>query len=81
MVNNFLINQLFKSLIFSARRVFIIVLAIFISALVSSAFLNIYFDLDTKLSKELKAYGANLNILPTKTNELISNHALEKLKG
>ncbi len=81
MVNNFLITQLFKSLIFSARRVFIIVLAIFISALVSSAFLNIYFDLDTKLSKELKAYGANLNILPTKTNELISNHALEKLKG
>lgn len=81
MANNFLTRELFKSLIFSYQRVFIIVLAIFIAAVVSSAFLNIYFDIDTKLSKELKAYGANMNVLPAKENELISNEALQKLKS
>lgn len=80
MVNSFLTKELFKSLIFSFQRVFIIVLAIFIAALVSSAFLNIYFDIDTKLSKELKAYGANLNILPTKENQNINNQAFERVK-
>ncbi len=73
-------RELFKSLIFSFQRVFIIILAIFIASLVSSAFLNIYFDIDTKLSKELKAYGANLNILPTKENENINNQAFERAK-
>lgn len=81
MANNFLTRELFKSLIFSYQRVFIIVLAIFIAAVVSSAFLNIYFDIDTKLSKELKAYGANVNVLSAKENELISNEALQKLKN
>lgn len=80
MVNSFLTKELFKSLIFSFQRVFIIVLAIFIASLVSSAFLNIYFDIDTKLSKELKAYGANLNILPTKENQNINNQAFERVK-
>ena len=80
MVNSFLTKELFKSLIFSFQRVFIIVLAIFIASLVSSAFLNIYFDIDTKLSKELKAYGANLNILPTKENQNINNQAFERAK-
>ncbi len=81
MVNSFLIRQLFKSLIFSYQRVLVIVLAIFIAALVSSAFLNIYFDIDTKLSKELKAYGANVNILSTKDNEGISNADFERIKN
>ena len=81
MVNSFLIRQLFKSLIFSYQRVLVIVLAIFIAALVSSAFLNIYFDIDTKLSKELKAYGANVNILSTKDNEGISNADFERIKS
>ncbi len=81
MVNSFLMRQLFKSLIFSYQRVLVIVLAIFIAALVSSAFLNIYFDIDTKLSKELKAYGANVNILSTKDNEGISNADFERIKN
>lgn len=81
MVNSFLMRQLFKSLIFSYQRVLVIVLAIFIAALVSSAFLNIYFDIDTKLSKELKAYGANVNILSTKDNESISNADFERIKS
>ena len=80
MINNFLLRELFKSLIFSYQRVFVIVLAIFIAALVSCAFLNIYFDIDIKLSKELKAYGANLNVFSARENENISNESYENLK-
>ncbi|KGI56121.1 ABC transporter permease [Campylobacter sp. MIT 97-5078] len=79
MVNEFALKQLFKSLIFSYQRVFIMVLAIFLAVCVSVAFLNIYFDIDTKLSKELKAYGANLTILAVKEDELISNESYKKL--
>lgn len=81
MASNFLGRELFKSLIFSYQRVFVIVIAVFIAALVSSAFLNIYFDIDTKLSKELKAYGANVSIVSAKENALISNEAFAKLKS
>ncbi|NDJ27444.1 hypothetical protein DMB95_04910 [Campylobacter sp. MIT 12-8780] len=79
MVNDFVLKQLFKSLIFSYQRVFIMVLAIFLAVCVSVAFLNIYFDIDTRLSKELKAYGANLTISATKEDELISNENYKKL--
>ena len=81
MASNFLGRELFKSLIFSFQRVFVIILAVFIAALVSSAFLNIYFDIGTKLSKELKAYGANVSIVSAKENALISNEAFERLKS
>ena len=62
MVDKFFLNELFKSISFSYQRLFIIVLSVFIGALTCSAFLNIYFDIDTKLSKELKAYGENVMI-------------------
>ena len=81
MASNFLMRELFKSLIFSFQRVFVIILAVFIAALVSSAFLNIYFDIGTKLSKELKAYGANVSIVSAKENALISKEAFERLKS
>lgn len=64
----FFSHQIKNSLIFSIQRVLIIVVSIFIGAAVSSAFLNIYFDIDTKISKELKAYGANFTLSPKDTN-------------
>ncbi|TQR29524.1 hypothetical protein DMB92_07925 [Campylobacter sp. MIT 99-7217] len=79
MGNKFLWTQIFKSLIFSYQRLFVIVLAIFIGSMVSSAFLNVYFDIDTKLSKELKAYGANMVISPKNSN-FISNEEFQSLK-
>lgn len=55
-------KQISNSIRFSFQRSFVIIIAIFIGAMVSSSFLNIYFDIDSKMSKELKAYGANLTI-------------------
>lgn len=80
MIDKFFCKELFKSLSFSYQRLFIIALSIFIGAMVSSAFLNIYFDIDTKLSKELKAYGANVIITPIK-NEFITNKDIDTIKN
>ena len=80
MVDKFFLNELFKSIAFSYQRLFIIVLSVFIGALTCSAFLNIYFDIDTKLSKELKAYGANVIIEPKNDKELILNQDYEEGK-
>ncbi len=45
----------------------------------SSAFLSIYFDIDTKLSHELKAYGANVIVSP-KNAKFISNEKYAEFK-
>lgn len=79
MANNFFIQEVFKSLIFSYKRVSVIFIAIFIGAMVSSSFFNIYFDIDTKLSKELKAYGANFIITP-KNDEFLSMQEFMQIK-
>ncbi len=80
MANNFLFRQIFKSIFLGANRVFTIVLSIFLAALVSSAFLNIYFDLGAKLSHQLKAYGANVNIIAARGGAL-SNSNLAALRA
>lgn len=79
MADKFFLKDIFKSLIYSRQRLFIIALSVFIGALISSAFLNIYFDIDTKLSHELKAYGANVLISP-KNENMISNEKFAEFK-
>lgn len=84
MADKFFLKDLFKSLIFSYQRLFIIALSVFIGALISSAFLNIYFDIDTKLSRELKIYGANVVISPKNGNFISDENFLafkEKLEA
>lgn len=75
--NNFLIKSIFKSLKFGYQRVLVIAVAIFIGAMVSGAFLNIYFDIDSKMSKELKAFGANLIITANNDENFIDQNSLK----
>ncbi|MCR6583225.1 FtsX-like permease family protein [Campylobacter insulaenigrae] len=79
MGNNFFAQEIFKSLIFSYKRVSVIFIAIFIGAMVSTSFFNIYFDIDAKLSKELKAYGANFIITP-KNSEFLDMQEFLQIK-
>ncbi|MCX2682598.1 FtsX-like permease family protein [Campylobacter sp. MIT 21-1685] len=80
MADKFFFTEVYKSISFSYQRLFIILLSVFIGALTCSAFLNIYFDIDTKLSKELKAYGANVMLNPKEEQNFISNDEFERLK-
>lgn len=80
MIDSFLIHHILKSLVFSYKKVFLVALAIFMGALISCAFLSVYFDLETKLSKELKAYGANVTITPKKEEILLADADLAMLR-
>ena len=74
--SRFFIHSVFSSLRFASRRVAVIFIAIFIGAAVSAAFLNLYFDTNSKMSKELKAYGANLVVSPKNDEIFIDTNAV-----
>jgi len=60
----FLLRSVFKSLRFSYDRTLIIFISIMLGACVTGAFVNVYLDIDSKMRKELKAYGANVLFTP-----------------
>ena len=62
--NKFFNNVIFKSLRFGFSRVGVIVVSIMLGACVTAAFINVYLDIDSKVSKELKSYGANMVFAP-----------------
>ena len=53
---------LFKSLKVRRNRVFITFFSIMIGAAIITALSSVYFDISTKMSRELRAYGANFFI-------------------
>ncbi|MDR1554770.1 MAG: ABC transporter permease, partial [Campylobacteraceae bacterium] len=58
----FFLKVIFKSLTFSSVRVSIIFVSVALGAAITAAFTNIYLDIEFKMNKELKAYGANFII-------------------
>lgn len=60
----FFYKSIVNSLRISFGRVGVIAVSLFIGACVASAFLNISLDIESKLSNELKVYGANFIISP-----------------
>ena len=86
MVGNsaFFKNLIFKSILGSGLRGFVIFLAIMLGSAVTAAFVNIYADIDKKVSSELNSYGANLIISPkdfenSHINEQILDTKFEKI--
>lgn len=78
--NNFFFNMIKQSLFFSKKRLFIIFLAIFIGAATANSFLNVYFDIDNKMSKEIKAYGANMSLFSV-NKDYLTNDEVNNIKS
>lgn len=57
-------SAIFKSIINSGIRSFVIFVAIMLGSAVCAAFVNIYADIDKKVASELNSYGANLIVSP-----------------
>lgn len=74
----FFINLILKSLKNGSTRVAVIAVSIMLGASVCAAFINVYLDIDAKVSKELKSYGANLVLTPANASELMSESDLDK---
>ena len=90
--SKFFYNTIYKSLKNGSSRVMVIVISILLGACVCAAFVNVYLDIDSKVSRELKTYGANMIFAPKdmatsddmseKTyNEMIAKVPKDKLLG
>ncbi len=62
--NAMFLRILFKSLKIRKNRVFITFFSIMIGASIITALASIYFDISAKMSRELRAYGANFFVGP-----------------
>ncbi|WP_169778614.1 ABC transporter permease [Campylobacter curvus] len=62
--SKFFFNIIYKSLRNGSSRVMVIVVSILLGACVCGAFINVYLDIDSKVSRELKTYGANMIFAP-----------------
>lgn len=60
----FYVNILFKSIKQRKRRIFLAVLAVVMGASLSAGLLNIYFNVNDKVGKELRAFGPNIIMEP-----------------
>ena len=77
MNNKFFYKSILNSLRVSFARVGVIAVSLFIGACVASAFLNISLDIESKLSNELKVYGANFIISPAHGQNHIDSQVYE----
>lgn len=73
----FFYKSILNSLRVSFARVSVIAISLFIGACVASAFLNISLDIESKLSNELKVYGANFIISPAHGQNHIDSQVYE----
>ena len=73
----FFYKSILNSLRISFGRVGVIAISLFIGACVASAFLNISLDIESKLSNELKVYGANFIISPSHGQNNIASKVYE----
>ena len=62
-------------------RIFLAVLAVIMGAAIASTLLTISFDINDKMGRELKSYGANIILQPSSQGSFINESELYKMKG
>ena len=60
-------RMLLSVLVRQKKKLFLIALTVALGVSLATAMLNVMFDVGDKVNQELKAYGANLNIVPKNT--------------
>ena len=60
-------RMLLSVLVRQKKKLFLIALTVALGVSLATAMLNVMFDVGDKVNQELKAYGANLNIVPKST--------------
>jgi putative ABC transport system permease protein len=79
----FFAKMVIKSFLLSRGAASIIFISITLGAAITAAFINIYLDIDSKMNRELKAYGANFIIASKDTyiDEELYKEALSKMES
>ena len=68
-----------KALTHRRSRVIVAVLALAVGAAVAAAMLSVYYDAGRKMSRQLRAYGANVMLEPAAGNEFIRQGTMEQI--
>ncbi|MDR1007374.1 MAG: FtsX-like permease family protein [Campylobacteraceae bacterium] len=79
----FFVKMVFKSLSLSRGAAGVIFVSVALGTAITAAFINIYLDIDSKMNRELKAYGANFIIASKDTyiSENIYENALSQIQN
>jgi putative ABC transport system permease protein len=70
-----------RALIERRGRMMIALTALIVGAAVASAMLSVYYDAGRKMSREIRAYGANVMVAPLETGEFIGEGVLDDIRG
>ncbi len=71
---------LFKAIQRRKLKIALAVLAVVMGASIASTLLTISFDINDKMGRELKSYGANILLLPSEEGKFINESELYKMK-
>lgn len=68
-----------KALIHRRNRVAVAMTAVIVGAAVASAMLSVYYDAGVKMTRELRAYGANILIVPASDRTSFSDENVDRI--
>ncbi|MCX8739904.1 ABC transporter permease [Gilliamella sp. B2824] len=74
-------RMLISVLVRQKKKLFLIALTVALGVSLATAMLNVMFDVGDKVNQELKAYGANLNIVPRGTALVSEMYQLDDNNG
>lgn len=74
-------KMLFGALIRQKKKLLLIALTVALGVSLATAMLNVMFDVGDKVNQELKAYGANLNIVPKSAGLVSERYELDERNG
>ncbi|MWN04826.1 ABC transporter permease [Gilliamella sp. Pas-s95] len=70
-------RMLLSVLVHQKKKLFLIALTVALGVSLATAMLNVMFDVGDKVNQELKAYGANLNIVPRGSSVISEMYQLD----
>ncbi len=81
MNTRFRARLIYRALLLRRRRISIALLALVVGATVASALLTTYTDLEQKMAREFRRYGANLVAGPASSEQTIPSESLAAVEG
>jgi putative ABC transport system permease protein len=74
-----LLRIFIKSVIYGRRRAAVAMMSLIVGAAAASAMLSVYYDAKQKMSRELRAYGANIMLAPLEEDGFIEQSTVERI--
>ncbi|MBQ9908537.1 MAG: ABC transporter permease, partial [Treponema sp.] len=70
-------RMVFRALVRQWKKMLMIAFTIALGSSLSTAMLNVMFDVGDKVNQELKAYGANIRVVPQSSSMVSDRYGIE----